>query len=102
MVTLDATNTRMKDFYDIWLLSKNLKFNEKVLAAAIKETFERRNTSLPDAAPTAFTSTFSQDENKRRQWKAFLRKNRLDTDIDLEEAIWEIEDFLMPIVLSID
>ena len=102
MVTLDATNTRMKDFYDIWLLSKNLKFDEKVLAAAIKETFERRNTSLPNAVPTAFTSTFCQDENKQRQWKAFLRKNRLDTEIDLEEAIREIESFLMPIVLSID
>lgn len=101
MVALDMTNTRMKDFYDIWLLSRNLKFDDKILAEAIKTTFERRNTPLPNAAPTAFTSEFSQDETKQRQWKAFLRKNRLDTEIDLEAVLKEIEDFLMPVVSAI-
>lgn len=102
MVALDLTNTRMKDFYDIWLLSKNLEFNGQILAQAIKATFERRSTPLPNTTPTALTSAFSQDENKQRQWKAFLRKNRLDTEIDLDEVIREIEDFLMPIVLRIN
>lgn len=102
MVTLDMTNTRMKDFYDIWLLSKNLEFDGNILAQAVKETFKRRNTPLPNADPTAFTSKFSRDENKQKQWKAFLQKNRLNTEIDLEEVVKEIEDFLMPIVSAID
>lgn len=102
MVALDITNTRMKDFYDIWLLSKNLKFDADILAEAIKTTFERRNTPLPNAAPTALTSAFSQDKDKQSQWKAFLRKNRLDLEIDLDEVVREIEDFLMPIVLRIN
>ncbi|CAN5485174.1 nucleotidyl transferase AbiEii/AbiGii toxin family protein [soil metagenome] len=102
MVALDMTNTRMKDFYDIWLLSNNLKFDKKILAEAIKETFKRRNTPLPDAVPMALTSEFSQDETKQKQWKAFLRKNRLDTVIELFEVVREIEDFLMPIVSAIE
>jgi hypothetical protein len=101
MVSLDLTNTRMKDFYDIWLLSKNLKFDAVILAEAIKTTFERRNTALPNTTPTALTSVFSQDETKQKQWKAFLRKNRLNTEIDLEEVILEIGGFLMPIILKI-
>lgn len=46
-VTLGALNSRMKDFYDIWLLSRQFDFNGPALAEAIRLTFERRGTALP-------------------------------------------------------
>jgi Nucleotidyl transferase AbiEii toxin, Type IV TA system len=95
MVALDLTNSRMKDFYDIWLLSKTLEFDNKVLSDAIKETFKRRETPLPTSTPRALTTEFTNDKNKQTQWKAFLRKNRLDEEIELEAVVKEIEEFLM-------
>ncbi len=83
MVNLDLTNTRMKDFYDIWFLSKNIELDKITLAEAIKETFKRRETALPSITPIALTEAFSQDATKQMQWKAFLRKNRLDETINL-------------------
>jgi predicted nucleotidyltransferase component of viral defense system len=99
MIVLDLTNTRMKDFYDIWLLSQNLEFDKEILAKALKETFKRRETPLPKSVPKALTSEFTLDKNKQKQWKAFLRKNRLDDGISLEEVAGKIKEFIMPIIL---
>jgi len=98
MVVLDMVNTRMKDFYDIWLLSKTLDFDNEVLAAAIRETFRRRNTELPIDTPTALTPAFTADETKKRQWQAFLRKNRLDESIGLDNVAEVISKFLLPLL----
>lgn len=102
IVALDLTNTRMKDFYDIWLLAHNLEFDKRILAKAIKETFKRRKTDLPESVPIALTTKFTLDENKQKQWRAFLRKNRLDEKVSLETAAGKIEEFLMPIILMIE
>ncbi len=41
MVVLGRANSRMKDFYDIWLLSRVYEFNGGSLARAIATTFVR-------------------------------------------------------------
>jgi Nucleotidyl transferase AbiEii toxin, Type IV TA system len=92
----------MKDFYDIWFLSKNLELDKLTLAEAMQETFKRRETTLPSITPIALTEAFSQDATKQMQWKAFLRKNRLDEKINLDEVAKEIEEFLMPVIASIE
>ncbi len=50
----------------------------------------------------ALTDKFTIDATKQMQWRAFLRKNRLDTIIDLAAIAQEIENFLMPVVLTIN
>lgn len=101
MVELDLANTRVKDFYDIWLLSQNLKFQGEVLSEAIKTTFGNRQTSLPFGLPSALTAQFANDDTKINQWKAFLRKNRLDVENDLTEIVQSISEFLMPVANSL-
>ena len=95
MVELDMANSRMKDFYDIRLLSNNLNFDGKSLAKAIKVTFGRRKTALPADLPTALSDRFIEDDMKQTQWKAFLRKSGLE-QIDLRDTIKRLQDFLMP------
>jgi len=86
MIELDLGNTRIKDFYDIWLLSQNLKFQGEILSEAIRITFENRRTSHPSSGlSSALTAQFSGDDAKVNQWKAFLRKNRLDVKIPLTD-----------------
>ena len=101
MVALDMVNTRMKDFYDIWLLSTTLDVDYEVLAAAIHETFKRRHTALPSDTPAALTPAFTSDETKKRQWQAFLRKNRLDESLGLENVAEAINRFLLPLIINI-
>jgi predicted nucleotidyltransferase component of viral defense system len=77
MVSLDWQNSRMKDFYDLWFLATHFSFESELLLKALKATFERRRTPLPEELPVALTEEFENDVNKQTQWKAFLRKNRL-------------------------
>ena len=58
MVILDMANTRLKDFLDIWVLAQGQEFRGDVLANAIKTTFLRRRTPLPQFTPIALTPSF--------------------------------------------
>jgi hypothetical protein len=70
----------MKDFFDIVFLSRTFDFDGDLLARAIRATFERRRTALPEGLPLAFTSTFAEDVTKKVQWREFLRKSGATVD----------------------
>ena len=71
MVALGRANSRMKDFYDIWILTQTFDFAPDRLARAIAATFARRQTAIPTDRPDALTPAFAQDPLKQRQWAAF-------------------------------
>ena len=96
MVKLGMLNSRMKDFYDIWLLSRQFNFNGPRLTEAIRLTFERRGTELPTEID-AFTEPFI--EAKQTQWAAF--RKRLGQDhipVSFREIAASVDNFLSPIV----
>lgn len=101
MVYLGEVNSRMKDFYDIWLLATHFDFDGSILAQAIRETFRWRQTTLP-RRPVAFTDAFAKDREKQAQWAAFIGRHRLeDTPATLHEAIQVIASFLQPVIQAL-
>jgi hypothetical protein len=66
LVYLGTLNSRMKDFFDIWLLADQLDFSGPELARAVSKTFANRNTDL-DPNPVALTAGFTKSENDRKQ-----------------------------------
>jgi len=74
MVHLDLQNSRMKDFYDLWILSRTLAFSGPALSQAIRATFDRRQTSVPIVPPAALTAEFYSQPVHLRQWAAFVRR----------------------------
>jgi hypothetical protein len=98
MVKLGMANSRMKDFYDIWVLSNTLTFQSAPLAEAIQSTFANRRTDLPVAVPKALTAAFHGDDVHRRQWRAFMGRIGEPADMpSLESVALAIERFLMPV-----
>jgi predicted nucleotidyltransferase component of viral defense system len=73
MVVLGMANSRMKDYYDVWMLVTTFELEEQRLARAIRATFARRDTAVPSEVPTGLTSAFAEDPGKQRQWQAFAR-----------------------------
>ena len=101
MVRLDLANSRMKDFYDICLLSRLFTFDGEILSEAIKNTFSRRRTPLPSSVPFAFTSDFSEDQQKKVQWDVFVRQTKPNVPLEsLSTATGEISKFLQPVIDS--
>lgn len=100
LTSLGMLNSRMKDYFDLWILARYSDFDGAVLSTAIQATFERRRTAIPNGAPTGLTDEFANDPLKKRQWHAFLRKNALD-DASLVAVVDDLRDFLLPLLSAI-
>ena len=102
MVVLGALNSRIKDFYDLWLLAQELPFDGIVLSRAITATFARRQTPLPASRPVALTAEFATRPDVQTRWVAFLRRNRLAAEeIIFLMVITNLSDFFMPILTAL-
>ncbi|MEP7102676.1 MAG: nucleotidyl transferase AbiEii/AbiGii toxin family protein [Burkholderiales bacterium] len=73
MVVLGKANSRMKDYYDMWMLMSTFELNPGRMRQAIGATFERRETKIPVTVPDGLSDEFCADAGKRRQWEAFTR-----------------------------
>lgn len=93
MVSLGMANTRLKDYFDLWVLAKHITFDPDVLQQAIAATFARRGTPIPEELPLGLSDAFAQDSSKIQQWKAFLGKNKLQAP-PLDERVGELRPML--------
>ena len=100
MVHLGYANSRMKDFYDVYRLSKEFHYDGTRLKDTIQLTFIRRKTEIPHKPPLAFTEEFSGDPQKRTQWNAFIKKNSLEF-IDFTQVVERIAVYMNPIFITI-
>ncbi len=98
MVKLGIANSRMKDFYDLTILSRSFAFEGNLFIEAITNTFTRRKTEIPQKIPFSLTDEFYRDESKIKQWNAFLKKSKAtETMGTLEEVISEISPMILPL-----
>lgn len=103
MVKLGSLNSRMKDFYDIWLMIRSFDFDDSLLAKAIKKTFEHRNTSIPEKSPLFDEKIYDKKSDRQALWKAFISKNDIKNTPDKLSIIAEqIEQFLLKSLESIE
>jgi hypothetical protein len=97
MVYLRSLNSRMKDFYDVWLLAGQFAFDGALLAKAIAATFANRETAI-DVAPIAFTPEFTEQTSTLAQWTAFRKKlPNTECPETLADVVPFLSEFLLPI-----
>ena len=94
MVKLGVLNSRMKDFYDIWLISRQFNFDGGKLAEAIRLTFKQRGTAMP-VEIEAFDEPFISA--KQIQWSAFWKRLQQDhVPVSFRVIVSAVETFLVP------
>lgn len=100
MVALGNANSRMKDFYDVWICSNHLDFNTDTLLKAIGATFKNRETPVPAEEFDAFTEKFAEEH--RVQWNAFVKKIGEGELTDaLGKVVADLGSFAMPMLRSL-
>jgi hypothetical protein len=101
MVLLGEANSRMRDFFDIFALAERMQFDGRLLAAAVRATFECRRTPIPEVLPLALTTGFAARSDKRAQWEGFVRKNGLaSAPAELGLVVTRIARFLEPVIAA--
>ena len=96
MVKHGAFNSRMKDFYDVFILLKNCKINTTDLQEAIFQTFKNRNTDFSENIEL-FTPSFRENPRRQAMWKAFLKKTKISENLELPYVVENILETLQPI-----
>lgn len=103
IVHLGLVNSRMKDYYDIWMLGRSVQISRSDLVAAVRATFKRRNTPIPQEPPEGLTEAFYGQEITRQQWKSFaarLRQSDIPVPGELSDVVDSINSLLLPVFES--
>ena len=93
IISLGMANSRMKDYFDIWVILRESELDLEVLRSAVSATIERRNTMMPEGLPLGLSDEFAKDKNKNIQWNAFLSKNQLG-EIQLNQLVMNLRSKL--------
>jgi len=97
MVSRDLTNSRVKDFYDIWILSEAETFDKDTLQEAIQSTFTYYGTAIPQEKPICLTQAYWGMPDQERRWQGFLKNAQIKLELSMEQVAQRVEYFLMPI-----
>lgn len=102
MVQLGLLNSRLKDYYDIWMISQTLPLPRAELVQAMAATLDRRGTARPTALPVALTDEFSSREDKQSLWRGFLNRTVPERDdLELAQVVGELRTFLGPVIQTL-
>jgi type I restriction enzyme S subunit len=92
------TNSRLKDFYDLYVLSEQFDFDAELLQRAVAATFERRATPIDSTLPAGLQPRFFADDARAGQWRAYLSRNGLPgAPADFQVISERLRAFLGPI-----
>ncbi len=90
-------NSRMKDYYDLFIIARFFEFRGNLLTQAISVTFERRNTLIREEIPLGLSKAFMKESTKQRMWKSFLERiGENPRSLTLETAVKTLQEFLVP------
>ena len=92
LTALGMLNSRIKDYYDLALLAQHYPFDGALLAEAIHSTFRHRGTVVEES-PVGLTHAYSSDPARAAQWRAFVRRSRLDDGWQLEQIVQQVRAF---------
>jgi Nucleotidyl transferase AbiEii toxin, Type IV TA system len=99
MIVLGMTNSRIKDFVDVHYLASAFPFDAATQVEAIRRTFARRKTAVPESEPVALTDEFWTHAGRAMQVRAFARRARLDISLeDAERMLPLLRSFLLPLL----
>ena len=89
VVNRGLLNTRLKDFYDIYILvnTKMSELSKENLINAIKNTFKRRKTNLDIDQINEIINDLISDNNMNSLWENAVSKNSYAKNIRFEDTI---------------
>jgi hypothetical protein len=98
LTALGLLKSRMKDFYDLALLSRMYPFEGELLVKAISATFHHRGATI-EAAPIGLTPAYCDDPARAIQWRAFVRRSRFSEEAgEPVRLVTEIRQFALPVL----
>ena len=96
IVTRGLFNTRLKDFYDVYIIinTKIDDLNRSNLIKAIKNTFKRRETNFDLEQFNEVINDLSNDNNMNDLWNEYISKNSYAKNVKFEDTINALKEII--------
>lgn len=99
MVVLGDRNGRIKDFFDLHHLATRFEFDRATVVEAVRRTFQRRRTPIPENQPIALTRDYWDNPSRPAQVRAFARRSRIEVpEAFADECARLLDTFLSPVL----
>ncbi len=95
ILALGLENSRMKDYYDLWLLSQRFELDGELLRA-VDNTLTRRGIPRPTATPIGLSDAMPADPTKAQQWSAYVRKSGVEDTPPLHQLVSTLHTLFSP------
>lgn len=99
MIDRDETNSRIKDFFDCYMLLTQRNISDETLFEAIRATFDNRALAYKPNLKL-FSNEFATDKERIIRWKAFLKKIKWKEEIPFPVVMQIIKDRLQPMAMK--
>lgn len=96
MAQFGASNTRVKDYFDVWMLMKTHSFEGQDLVNALVRTFEAQEREIPSTPIEGLSEDFVDEQEGA--WNAFLKRIDHRGKLGLEQVVEEIAELVNPII----
>jgi hypothetical protein len=93
IVSLGMANSRMKDYFDLWVLLRHADLEQGILVQALEATFKRRGTAMPAVTPAGLSDQFAAEKSRVALWDAFVGRNKLEAESLSNTVIYLRERF---------
>jgi predicted nucleotidyltransferase component of viral defense system len=101
MIRHDETNSRVRDFLDVWLLSRQFEFSGDELLRAVRATFTARGTVVGEE-PACFTTSFGEDKTRRVMWERFLERSQIEgAPAEFADVVQAVARFAEPLLEAV-
>ena len=102
MLRFGEANSRIRDFYDIWVTARTFPFDFATLMVAIEGTLRQRETAIPTRMPVALLPEFASMADKQALWSAFLRRTPPSlSPPPFDDLLTELRRFFEPLLFSL-
>ncbi|WP_327211200.1 nucleotidyl transferase AbiEii/AbiGii toxin family protein [Rhizobium leguminosarum] len=88
-----AQNTRIKDYFDVYVMSETFEIDGEELAAAIANTFDQHGDDVPEKF-SALSERFAQSRSNAGQWDLFLKEAHADIRTPFEDVVAHLRGFV--------
>ena len=96
MIDRAESNSRMKDFFDVYNILSRGKVDQVILAEAVREVFANRGTGYTTDHPL-FNPDFEKKPARLRMWTSFLKKIHYRDELPFDVVMSLIREKLGPV-----
>ena len=97
IISRSVANTRLKDFYDVYILMSNYKeiISNDMLVEAIKNTFRKRETNINVDKISDVISLIKNDNVMKHYWEKYQSKFSFAQGINYNEIMGKLDYILL-------